>query len=125
MVVTLGAVAALIAIAPPVADRADHHPVLHYIQHAIIFCAALAVGVAIRDAVATRLLDARAAVAVAGAALIVDAALVLPIVDEAIEQNRTLHETQHGFVVLCGLAMGVALRDVLVHHRRGRPPRSA
>jgi hypothetical protein len=50
-------------------------------------------------------------------AALLEVLLILPFVDHLADANPTIHFTQHGFIFLGGVLMGVALRDV---HRGAR-----
>jgi hypothetical protein len=123
----LGAVVAAVvlagaAISPPVADLAEEAGLYHYTQHAVIFIAAMLMGAALRELVEAEPMRVVFAVALGALAFLGDLATLLPPFDDAIEENATLHVTQHGLVFLTGALMGVALRDLIL---RGRGPRRA
>jgi len=67
------------------------------------------------------LMSPRVAVLVGALALLIEIVTILPPIDEATETNATLHYTQHGFVFLGGLLMGLALRDLIVTGRSAAP----
>ena len=48
------------------------------------------------------------------AAALLEILLILPWVDRFADGHPTVHFTQHGFIFLGGVLMGIALRDV--HH---------
>jgi hypothetical protein len=123
--IALGGVAASVvlagrAVSPPVADRAGEGDLFHYTQHAAIFVAAMLMGAALRELVRARPMRIAYAMALGALAFVGDVATLLPPFDRAIDENATLHDTQHGLVFLTGALMGVALRDLIL---RGRGPR--
>ncbi|MGI9117090.1 MAG: hypothetical protein ACR2JV_05590, partial [Gaiellales bacterium] len=115
-----GVILGAIAISPPVADAAERWGLIHYTQHALIFTAGVALGFAIRDFLRARPMSARSAVLLGAVALILDLASLLPPFDEAIDTNAALHIAQHGLVVLAGIVVGIAIRDVLALTHRIR-----
>lgn len=44
-------------------------------------------------------------------AVLLEIVLVMPFVDHLADANPTIHFTQHGFIFLGGLLMGIAMRD--------------
>jgi hypothetical protein len=45
-------------------------------------------------------------------AALLEVVLVLPFIDHLADANPTIHFTQHGFIFVGGVLMGLALRDV-------------
>jgi hypothetical protein len=45
-------------------------------------------------------------------AVLLEIVLVLPFVDHLADANSTIHFTQHGFIFVGGVLMGLAIRDV-------------
>jgi peptidoglycan/LPS O-acetylase OafA/YrhL len=119
VVALVAALGALVAISPPVEAAAEDRALAHYTQHGGIFVAGMLMGLALRDLVAARPWGPWTAVGVGAVALLADIGLVLPLLDEAVETNETLHFTQHGLVFLAGALMGAALRDLVL---RGHGP---
>ena len=44
-------------------------------------------------------------------AALLEVVLILPFVDHLADTHPTIHFTQHGFIFLGGILMGIALRD--------------
>jgi hypothetical protein len=63
------------------------------------------------------LLSPRGAVGLGAVGLLLQVLALLPPIDDAVDTNATLHYTQHGFIFLGGLLMGIALRDLVVAGR--------
>ena len=65
------------------------------------------------------LLSPRIAIALGALGLVLQLVALSPPFTDNVDENQTLHYTQHGIVVLGGILMGVALRDLLVLVQRG------
>lgn len=53
----------------------------------------------------------RRAVWLVMAAVLLEIVLVMPFVDHLADGNPTIHFTQHGFIFLGGVLMGIAMRE--------------
>jgi hypothetical protein len=111
-----------LAISPPVGDQAEEHALVHYSQHAVVFIGGMLMGGALRELVQARPMRVAFALVLGAVSFVGDIATLLPPFDDAIEENATLHDTQHGLVFLAGALMAVALRDLVL---RGLGPRRA
>ena len=51
-------------------------------------------------------------------AVLLEVVLLMPFVDHLADSNNTIHFTQHGFIFVGGVLLGMALRDVQRTSRR-------
>jgi hypothetical protein len=50
-------------------------------------------------------------------AAVLEIVLILPFVDHLADSHPTIHFTQHGFIFVGGVLMGIALRDAYLNSR--------
>jgi|tagenome__1003787_1003787.scaffolds.fasta_scaffold18728475_1 hypothetical protein len=68
------------------------------------------------------LLPPRSALLLGVGGFLIELLLITPWVDDAADDNATVHFTQHGLIFIGGLVMGWALRDLRLNarvHERG------
>jgi hypothetical protein len=78
----------------------------------------LLVGVPDRPARASEQTRRRTAARLVMSAVLLEMVMILPFVDHLADAHPTIHFTQHGFIFLGGVLIGIALRDV---HRSSHP----
>ncbi|MEI7438450.1 MAG: hypothetical protein WCK20_02130 [Thermoleophilia bacterium] len=64
------------------------------------------------------LLTPMRALALGALGLVLQGIALLPVLDNAVETNASLHYLQHGLIFAGGVCMGIALRDLLMMSRR-------
>ncbi len=115
--VAIAVVVGLLAISPPGAAFAERWDLAHYTQHAAIFIPAAVVAFAVRDGMRSKPIHPYVALGMGAVALVLDLASLLPPFDTAIDENEALHTAQHGLIVVAGVLVGWAIRDVIAFGR--------
>lgn len=115
--VVIAVAVGLLAISPPGAALAERWDLAHFTQHAAIFIPGAVVAFAVRDGMRSKPIHPYIALTMGAVALILDIASLLPPFDTAIDENEALHTAQHGLIVLAGVLVGWAIRDVIAFGR--------
>jgi SAM-dependent methyltransferase len=111
-IIAVGALANAAAISPLGNRIADINAWIHDTQHGVIVAASVVVGAGLRDLARTRPWSTPLRLVVAAFGFAIAATALLP----------AMGSVRHGFLVLGGAIMGVALRDALLARGRERSP---